>query len=134
MCTIIKKGQKPQKALEDIVVYKTLRHVGSNRYSSEFMNFTYELGKTYRAKMTFESEIFPLDDKEEKAWKDSKNVYLKDIKNVGTGFHSSTNKKRLKPLSSDSQLMKCIIPKGTLYYQGRTDLIVSSKIKIIEPC
>ncbi len=47
------------------------------------------------------------------------------------GFHSALSKKRFKELAyCNSSIYKCVIPKGSEYYENLSGLIVSNQIII----
>ena len=119
-------------AKNNITVYKLVEINRSNGViRSPYEYFIYELNKTYSADMekVNDDSYFDL-----LAGGELDEVRAKGIPfiSIGPGFHSATKKKRLEHLLFDQTvIMKAIIPKGAKYYKGLSDLIVSSKIKLI---
>lgn len=137
MCLIIEKDVKPSIAEEDIVVYKVL----TPSRNAPIYNFPYERDKLYTTVIQ-ESEYFDVPDRDcseylkENYGEDFKK--RKDLKSLGQGFHSCYTLDRAKILSRSWSILrryriyKAIIPKGSEYYKGGTDLVVSNQIIVQE--
>lgn len=119
-------------AKNNITVYKLVEINRSNGVIiSPYEDFIYELNKTYSADMEKVNDDSYLDIR---AGDELYEIRAKGIPfiSIGPGFHSATKKERLQHLRwADTAIMKAIIPKGAKYYKGLSDLIVSSKIKLI---
>ena len=109
-------------ATRDIVCYKIV-----NRYehpfvlASEVYNFSYELGKEY-TEISFKSV--------------SHSSVLATLKNeVSIGFHSYKRYRDAKAVKFNHRrvVMKCIIPKGSLYFEGTNGIegYCSEKIRVV---
>ena len=114
MCFVIEKGQeKPYIASKDIRCYKVMTREAGHYFRSKFQYFQYETGVVYRR--PFQIKL-------------SKPRHFGDVINVG--YHSYRNKawaKRHCP--GRAEVVRCTIPKGTLFFQTRTEY-VSNGIKI----
>lgn len=114
MCFIIEKGQeKPYIASRDIRCYKVMIESYKHYFCSLFLGFPYKVGIVYRR--PFQIKL-------------SKPRHFGDVINVG--YHSYRSKawaKRRCPIGA--KVVRCIIPKGTLFFKSR-DEYVSNGIKI----
>lgn len=131
MCTIIDKEQKPLIAKEDMIVYKGMLNE-SDKIITPYELFEYNLGELYKTKLTIGGHYYAFDDVEEAALKERYGFLWQSKSNckpVEEGFHSCKNPERLP---GDYTIYECVIPKGSRYYEGLTDLIVSNQIKIVK--
>lgn len=135
MC-LKKKSRIPRIATKDIVVYKIL-HVENNKLFTLFCRNEIEIGKTYKG-------IF-----------DKYNIFIKHrlctfnnniicflislffSKLITSGYiHSYSNYNSIPSYFKYSYLnnyiIKCIVPKGTLYFIGKNGDIASRKIKYVK--
>ena len=112
MCWISEKLDK-KVAEHDIIVYKiVLPNIRGTK--SLFYKFWYLFNTTYRGTL--------------------------DIKLVGSeyciteGFHSYKTKSKVLLANQFhfKKIVKCILPKGTIYYINNNDEIVSNQIRIID--
>lgn len=125
------KWKKPRIATKDKIVYKLLDDdTNSKKANAPFNSFIYDLGKVYKTKILETNNWSAFDHMAEFTLRSTNR---KELISIGEGFHSAKTKKRLKDgLFSDRNIYRCIIPKGSKYYVGLTDLIVSDKIKIVK--
>jgi hypothetical protein len=65
----------------------------------------------------------------------SQNYISSHLKIVTEGFHSFTSLRRVKNLKlrRGVDIFLCIIPKGSEYFEDKSNLCVSNKIKVIKP-
>lgn len=88
---------EPKVAEKDIVCYKTINKISPTKVRSLAYQFVYELNKLY------EADIF------------TTAVDLRTSPNIiNNGFHSYKN----EPTSDFYHVVECIIPKGSLYWEG----------------
>lgn len=141
MC-LITEMLEPQLAEEDIIVYKTLRKQKDGLRSCH-TDFLYKLHVLYSVdKMDLEEE-----DEEDFSVFDFRVMWeyrpgarrsiQPPIISVKTGFHSFTTKWRAKGSMEglpfgDIIMVRCRVPKGSLYYRDTTNLMVSDKIILEE--
>ena len=109
---------KPRTAKKDIVCYKsvyaTFDDDGEYReFYSVYQTFLYRIGTEYSL---------------------GKELKVRDGLSIDEGFHSFSNKKKLKPWNTDEFAhLKCIIPAGSTYYYDPLDReYVSDRIRIVE--
>lgn len=114
--------RRAKVAEEDIVCYKLVcrrtRGMALGSYKSYFRKFVYRLGMTYT------------EDDFRKDVSHTRNFY-NEMYEVNFGFHSYIN--IMYPENSQT-LLKCIIPKGSLYYESCPCLFpqyCSNQIKIV---
>lgn len=118
MCLIIKKGSRLKVATKDIVVYKRVNFTTNNKQSygvtkdgkavigstcsliSGTRRFRYRFGVDYSAQLQV--------------------VIKRDgDRLVEKGFHSFTSLRgAIKAFGYGSHIVECVIPKGSLYYEG----------------
>lgn len=133
MC-LITKQQNPKIANKDIVCYKYL----DSNLKSPYTQFQYEFDKLYTTKIRKSNEwtcFGNLDenflDENYPHWSERKYSILKCL---GRGFHSSKTIKRLQMEGIDTKkIYKCIIPKGSEYYEDFTQLFISDKLIVKNP-
>ena len=128
MCLIIKKNQKLKTAKEDMIVFKKF-YFRDGELISSIMGTRYELGKLYTAEIKLSPDQIAFDTREITAAQIKYKNYRDECDFVGAGFHSATTKERYTEAIGDT-IAECIIPKGSLYYKGLTDLLVSNQIII----
>lgn len=126
--------KNPKIAKTDIVCFKTMKRLRSNRVESKYYNdifqnewtvpVSYKIGETYRATNT---QGIPIEKLEVKMQAITTHKY------INVGFHSF--KKRINKLYRNGAYItsnvKCIIPKGTQYYENDRDY-VSTDIKFVK--
>lgn len=126
--------KNPKVAKADIVCFKTMKRLRSNRVQSIYYNdifqndwtvpVSYKIGETYRAT---NMEGIPIEKLEVKM------QAITTYKYINAGFHSF--KKRINKLYKNGKTIKsnvkCIIPKGTQYYENDRDY-VSTDIKFVK--
>ena len=126
----------PIVAENDIVCHKIVRksnwqhNIYLPYFRYMFTNMTYEIGKTYEAKITT-----------------SGNLYREVDIHEGLHCYDSSNKIMvskygLTPINSTvgctyfyenrPVTLKCVIPKGTKYYENKYGEIVTEKLKVIK--
>ena len=119
--------KRAKTAKEDIIVYKLFEQ-GSLTSSHQY--FSYVANQLYETKMTTTEDNTSLDTQ---AGAEGARAQLEGIKfrSVEEGFHSAKYPSRFNNKADDvydGDVVKCIIPKGSKYYEGFTDLLVSNKI------
>jgi hypothetical protein len=131
MC-LITRQQRSYKAKKDIVVYKIFT---SNtlflKLKSPFRNHLYNSLKLQPiVKMTKEEDGMSFDGLDSQACYNSKDK--RKIHFITTGYHSVLKLNRLdvSHLGDGRRVVECIIPAGSLYYKGYTNLIVSNQLII----
>lgn len=132
MC-LLTTWKNPRTANKNITVYKMME---KGKLNPPFNDFEYQLKKLYKTALKETDDTSSFDDYDDEARDDATRTNAKrKIISIGPGFHSSLTIKRFQKDSSNKyhyDIYKCVIPKGSLYYKGFTDLIVSNKIKILE--
>jgi len=129
MCllTIQKKALIADK---DIKVYKVL----TDNMISPYQRFQFEKNILYktRIKRDKEKKTYCYDDfdrffldKKYPKW-----TQQKEILSFAEGFHSTHKRNRIKDIRDDEKIYCCIIPRGSRYYIGVTDLVISNQIII----
>ena len=101
MCLNIKKNQKPRIAKRDITVYKTVDHDEDDTFRTVWYDAIVKIGEEYTSKLILQNDN------------------ISEI--VTEALHSFSN---LEEATADAEddalvLIKCIIPKGSIYYKGR---------------
>lgn len=121
---------------DDIICYKVVKKI-HNRYRSKFYNFPYSIGKTYKSKIVNGIEY---------QWRATEYVLSPTVEQGIHSYKHLVNAKiALKEQRHGSKLtiLKCIIPKGSICYEGMFyqsinyddyafESYASDKIKIIE--
>ena len=127
MCLYLDRARsKVEYATRDIVVYKRLLKVGEF-LRAPYQSFTYELGKTYSERF-FTTEVPSKGGRSRKDFS-FRTRLPKAAMVINRGFHSYTR----KPESDgDTVIVKCIVPKGTLFIRDYGGEIVSLKIRPIK--
>jgi hypothetical protein len=124
--------KKPKEATEDITVYKIVRRDSlTMQWRPPFYyedDFVYKIGELHKTTLEETSDISHLDCE---ALSD-RQLSSEEWISIGQGFHSAATEGRLIGiLTRDHYIAECIIPKGSLYYKGFSDLLVSNQIKIL---
>ena len=147
MCWISNNLPVAKEAEKDKVVLKVLHRErlmlpGSNgeksviRYTSPVMNFPYTLGVEYEEKIIIEKPYYDYSINNGLHCYSDKIHFKYETENfdmcnyiivMGTHSHITYRDSDFKKVV----LMKCIIPKGTYYYENENGEIVSHKLKII---
>lgn len=137
MCLVLKTKQEPIIASADIECYKIVDLHEDGTYHSHLQtNFVWELGKTLKSEliMNGEEHFFPLTTK-------GFHSYF-----ITKGFHSYKKLnvallllRQILVQFKEAALVKCIIPQGSHYYDGRVnnalyglDGYASDALKIVE--
>ena len=117
MCLNIKKDQKPKIAKRNITVYKVVDKE-DNELTTPWYFLVVEIGEEYSSKLIIQSDSFnPI---------------------ITEGLHSFAD---LEEATADAEddalvLIKCIIPKGSIYYKGidcfNNQSYASNKLKYIK--
>lgn len=122
----------PKYATQDIVCYKVLYKVIKDIYCSPYKQFPYKLNE--RVSSDFDFASLPLTKMSpQKEYKFIR--ILTYFSQVNKGLHSFKyliDANKLNNRFLGGTVMKCIIPKGSWYYEGRDDDLVSDNIIIIE--
>lgn len=111
----------PRIAKKDIVVYKWLTKRYDKLYTPIY-DSEVEIGKTYKG--IFSSDIDGIPE-----------CFISSLFRhwIGSGYiHSYSKPKDKEYLKSNDVSVKCIIPKGTLYFIGDSGDIASRKLKYVE--
>ncbi len=131
---------EPKVAEEDMTVYKVLKSEEDDTYEgqalvyahySPFYRMKYELGKVYSTTMRIAGENSGSFDH---VASDARQMFEKEFPDqkylsISEGFHSALTFERLDDLGRTGEFVhECIIPKGSMYYIGFTDLVVSNQI------
>jgi len=136
MCTLT-KAVTPLVAETDIICYKSLRLVNGGMYSSIYMGFTYTLNDLYTSELSFGDNKCAWDNMEQFAWDEIDPTWQSDNSNVNAvemGFHAVLNPERFENEEHEDEggiTMICVIPKGSKYFLGLTDIIVSDSIIVL---
>jgi hypothetical protein len=129
MCMMINRNEFPKIVeQEDIEVFKAF-YIFAGKLCSPYQTFEYEPDTLYHAEIGEEhnyNEQCPFDEKERD---DYSNDPSYSIKYISTGFHSAVTSERLGELYN-KVIVKCIVPKGSLYLTNRSGLMVSNQIFI----
>lgn len=149
MC-MITHWKKPKLAKKDITCYKlvqdtVINHGNQTVIISGVLSHSYILGEIYKV---HDEDCFnycyPTRYYRVSVWDSvSRSVYnlpsrfdidyaeRKGLKVISIGFHSAEQAKRYKyNILRKRILVRCIIPKGSLYYKSKDGLIVSNQIII----
>lgn len=122
--------KKPKIAEKDIICYKEMIRLGDKEnvvFGAYFIEFNYVPNKLYKTTMKKSDDSGSYDTVAGYL----KNKYLEEgytLYNIGQGFHSTKKASRISLCTSNSVIVRCIIPKGAKYYEGLSDLLVSNQI------
>lgn len=135
MC-LITDQQEVLIAQEDITVYKCLREINDNLWAP-YNDFRYDLNKLYETIIRESDEWCGFDSFDNRMIQNKYPDFEpaeehKKLKSFGSGFHSALSKGRLLEswMTNDEYIFECTIPKGSKYYIGISDLVVSNQIII----
>lgn len=141
MCLVIPIGTSAQIAVKDITVYKRCKPTeDQNVVKSLYMLYPYTLNKLYKTDIEHSSAPQNFDMYELNILKE---IYGEDwasrTDRIQKGHHSCLTEERLTiddsmNLSPDWKNYICTIPKGSVFYVGYTDLVVSNQIIINKQC
>lgn len=119
------KWKKPKKAEKNIICYKLF---DNDEFCSQVQNFKYEVGKKYKTELIITKDICAYD---QQAANSRDELLIDELLSISKGFHTARYPKRFDTTKWDSHsgiIVKCIIPKGSLYYSGLTNLLVSNQL------
>lgn len=122
----------PRYATEDIICYKVLYKFIKGIYCSPYMKFPYKLNERISSDFSFVS-LPPVKMSPQKEYKFIR--ILTYFRQVNKGLHSFKyliDANKLNNRFLGGTVMKCIIPKGSWYYEGRDDDLVSDNIIVIK--
>lgn len=123
MC-LFKVSKIPKITLKPKTVYKIVSKSYNNEYYTYFMEDKVNLGKTYSGKF-FKLDVFSF-------------LFSKYIDSGFIHSYSERNNLELTILEYKEQtsqklsLIKCTIPRFTLYYEGYADEVASRRLKYVE--
>lgn len=143
MC-LTKKSKVPRIALKDKVVYKVIYKITeafNDKYETFIQHSPVEINKTYKGVFT-NNYYFCIKHK----YRPNKYYLIKNkilafiyslffTEDIYCGYiHSYTNYKIIENYDFIKMAVKvkCIIPKGTLYFIGKNNEITSRKLKYVE--
>lgn len=120
MC-LCKKSRIPRIAIKDIVVYKIVlpTKIVPNGYKTPYRNCIVYMNNLYHGKFDYQDILFT--------------SFIRS--NIESGYiHSYTSLESLynHAFFSYMYIIKCIIPKGTLYWIGDIGDIASRKLKYLD--
>ena len=120
--------KKPKIAKTNKTVYKVMYIYGAKEASSQFSRFKYFLNQLYTCDIKEIDDNCSYDDIALR-WKNDLRI---EYKSIGEGFHSFYKKRMCDDMINVNNLSfyKCIIPKGSKYYEDGTGLVVSNQIII----
>ena|SRR5688572_33434641 len=122
MC-LVTTQKEPLIAEEDMEVFKVL---GSNMTAPYYSEFQYKMRIVYGTEMK-RGDVNYYDYHEESYFEDNK---IDNVIAISEGFHSVRTEERIGYLSSNTYVYHAVIPKGSLYYESPTGLLVSNRIMI----
>lgn len=131
MCLIL-ENQQYKITDKDIIAYKVL-----NNRESIMHDFIYDQGVTYETSMNRGEFLTPDDNVEQyltetygSNWRTKALERENNLMSIGEGFHSCKTIQRARILrdSWGGNIYECVIPAGSQYYEGFTDLLVSNRI------
>jgi len=126
---LIELNAKPIEATEDLEVFKAIvvaYFEPKNHCSSIYKDFSYVFDKLYKTEMKESDDGAYFDYTDRIAYE----LINPKTKFITSGFHSTSTKQRLNDhiRYSFQKIVKCIIPKGSMYYINKTGCIVSNQI------
>jgi hypothetical protein len=122
--------KEPKVAEEDIKVYKGFRVNFNGNLESIYNTFIWKSNKKYEAELGLKGEDCAFDNRAVRALEKLKSEEEKYL-SIDTGFHSALTPDRLD-IHFSCVIIECIIPKGSKYFEGLTDLIVSDALIVTE--
>ena len=138
MCTIAYIKNRPKRAKQDIITYKSVIVLSNYLILSTYRSFDYILGQLYKTNIV--ADIRPMN--AISAYTDAKEYFMvrKRVKpsdpilSISNGFHSFSSLERIKksePLIGT--IVECLIPAGSKIVTGiDKGLIVSDQIIITD--
>lgn len=120
----------PKYATEDIICYKVLCKDIFNEYYSPYKFFKYELNKQVSSNFSF-TVSSPVSFSPQKEYDSLK--FFRNFNCIRQGLHSCKYLSGALGYSSrfiGACVMKCTIPKGSWYYEGTNNELVSDNIII----
>jgi hypothetical protein len=129
---LIELNAKPIEATEDLEVFKVVvaYNEKENWCRSIYKSFYYIFDKLYQTETeeSIEGVLFDDLDRIAHGFDESKTKF------ITKGFHSANTKQRLKnhAICLHQKIVKCIIPKGSMYYINETGCIVSNQIIVTD--
>lgn len=157
MCLIVEKGTTPKVAEQDIIVFKAFKkYVNTKLFrpkqlfgliKAKYKNEEYitSMIQNHRYEFGPQPEIIMEEEPNGKCFGDVDFKYLykkygynwreesDEIIAIGTGYHSAKSMQRFRDegdMDDTYVYYKCIVPKGSLYYEDATDLLVSNNLII----
>lgn len=134
MC-LITKQKEPFIADKDITVYKMLDENSSDSAYSPYQSYHYKLNELYQTIIEEDEYICCFDNVDQTEieidyphWMFDRVFKEYGLKAFGSGFHSTFKTERLDKYKTT--IFECVIPKGSEYYIGFTDLVISNQIII----
>lgn len=134
MCLITDK--QPEVLTEDLETYKLVyKDTKVNSFSAIHYPFEYKTNVLYSTTIETSTRLSPFDDISLRDYE--QNFGITNDCFYGKGFHSALSEQRLIELEiyldfSNTIIVKCLIPKGSVVIYDRTGLLVSNQIKILE--
>lgn len=125
MCMILKDSDAGKHTAEtDIIVYKVVNKISDNKYESIFVKYVYEKDKVNNGSISIRTAM---------------TEGQPNIRTVEEGFHSY---KCLEDAKLDHQIrkvcnfrnaviIKCVIPKGSIFYNGFQKIGINGPVRII---
>lgn len=122
MCLLIKRNSI-RYATEDIVCYKAVKNAKEtvDVYESPFMNFKYQIGKTYSSPLNHLALIENPDANNRDllySWERTKYLNCIYSDKIEEGLHTFVDPLDCYLSFPQYTILKCIIPKGSWYYKG----------------
>ena len=136
MCLLIERKVKPRVAKRDLTVYKLVEYGEDNHVFSICQGFEYERGVLYETDIQEDehgdfSDFTQASDYGVSGSGDFCIATRPDLVFYGKGFHSYIRKKRIEGDGDvDLTIVKCTIPKGSLYMVNKSNECISNKIII----
>lgn len=135
MCLyVLDTNKKPLIAQEDITVYKRLERTGKGEYQSPYLGSYYERGQLYTSKI---GKLKAPKSQYPKTFKDhNMNRKVTTIGYIDEGIHAYTSRATAKSQSeecwswNEESIITCVIPKGSQYYLGSGNEIVTNQLFI----
>lgn len=134
MClAVLDINKEPQIAQENIVVYKRLERTGKGEYMSPFIGYKYKRNQLYKAKIgriLGGKRQFP-----QTCMDYNMNKKITVIGVIHQGIHAYISRATAITKSDDwfdeeESVITCIIPKGSQYYLGAGNEIVTNQLFI----
>lgn len=156
MCLIVEKGTTPKVAEQHIVVFKAFKKKVNTKLirpkqlfgliKAKYENEEYitAMIQSHRYEFGLQPEVVMEEEPNGRCFGDVDLKYLTkkygydwresdEIIAIGTGYHSAKSMQRFRDevdMDDNYVYYKCIVPKGSLYYEDATDLLVSNNLII----